>query len=134
MVSETLALPSALREEIVAHARAGAPDEVCGLVVGRAGQASRVIRCRNAHETPRDRYRVDAREQLAAFRDMEERGEELVAIYHSHPAGPSEPSAVDRAEAQYPEAAYLIVSLRSGAPELAAYRIRAAGATPIDLA
>ncbi len=105
------------------HARADAPHEVCGLIAGRAG-ALRLIRCRNAHPTPVSRYLIDAREQLAAFRDMDARGEELVAIYHSHPVSQPYPSPTDRVEAHYPDAFYLLVSLRTGTPELHAYRIR----------
>lgn len=69
------------------------------------------------------RYVIDAREQLAAFREMDARGEELVAIYHSHPVSQPYPSPTDRAEAHYPDAIYLLVSLRTGTPELHGYRI-----------
>ena len=58
------------------------------------------------------RYTIDPREQLRAFRDMETGGEELVAIYHSHPITQPYPSPTDRAEAHYPEAFYVLVSLR----------------------
>ena len=105
------------------HARADAPHEVCGLIAGRAG-ALRLIRCRNAHPTPVSRYLIDAREQLAAFRDMDARGEELVAIYHSHPVTQPYPSPTDRAEAHYPDAFYILVSLRDPTPEVRAFRVR----------
>ena len=88
----------------------------------------RVIRCANVHETPTTRYRIDPREQLRAFRDMEDRGEELVAIYHSHPVSQPYPSPTDRAEAHYPDAFYVLVSLRTGEPELRAFRILPDGA------
>jgi proteasome lid subunit RPN8/RPN11 len=117
-------VPSALRDEIVAHARAEAPQEACGLLAGRAASATRVIRCRNAHPTPVTRYAIDPREQLRAFRDMEANGEELVAIYHSHPITQPYPSPTDRAEAHYPDAFYVLVSLRDATPELRAYRVR----------
>jgi proteasome lid subunit RPN8/RPN11 len=69
------------------------------------------------------RYLIDPREQLRAFRDMDEKGEELVAIYHSHPASQPYPSPTDRAESHYPDAVYVLVSLRSQTPEVRAYRI-----------
>jgi proteasome lid subunit RPN8/RPN11 len=54
---------------------------------------------------------MDPSEQLAAMVDLEEHGWKLLAIYHSHPHGPQVPSSADVAQAYYPEAAYLIVSL-----------------------
>lgn len=69
------------------------------------------------------RYLISPREQLRAFREMDDRDEELVAIYHSHPASQPYPSPTDRAEAHYPEAVYVLVSLRTSAPEVRAYRI-----------
>ncbi|HEX9494456.1 MAG TPA: M67 family metallopeptidase [Candidatus Limnocylindria bacterium] len=114
----------ALREEIVAHARGEAPKEACGLLAGTGGAVTRLIRCANVHPTPVTRYAIDPREQLRAFRDMEAHGEDLVAIYHSHPITQPYPSPTDRAEAHYPEAFYVLVSLRDESPELRAYRVR----------
>ena len=117
-------LPAALREDILAHARAEAPKEACGLVAGRNARATRVIRCTNAHPAAVTRYTIDPREQLRAFRDMEANGEDLVAIYHSHPATQAYPSPTDRAEAHYPEAVYVLVSLRDATPDIRAFQIR----------
>jgi proteasome lid subunit RPN8/RPN11 len=76
-------------------------------------------------QAPAVRYRIDPREQLAAFRSMDAAGEDLLVIYHSHPASVPYPSPTDRAEAFYPDAAYVLVSLRSGDTELRAFRIEA---------
>ncbi len=101
---------------------------MCGLVAGRDGHGERLIRCANIHPTPVTRYQIDPREQLRAFREMDDRGEELVAIYHSHPASQPYPSPTDRAEAHYPDVFYVLVSLRAATPELHAYRIAPDGA------
>ncbi len=116
-----------MRDEIIAHVRASAPHEACGLIAGRHARATRVIRCGNVHETPTTRYRIDPREQLRAFREMDDRAEELVAIYHSHPVSQPYPSPTDRAEAHYPDAFYILVSLRTGEPEVRGYRILSDG-------
>lgn len=82
-----------------------------------------MIRCANVHPTPATRYVIDPREQLKAFRAIEAAGEELVGIYHSHPVSQPYPSPTDRAEAHYPDAFYVLVSLRTGEPEVRAFRI-----------
>ena len=84
---------------------------------------SRVIRCANVHPTPTTRYVIDPREQLRAFRSIDAAGEELIGIYHSHPASQPYPSPTDRAEAHYPDALYVLVSLRTAKPEIRAFRI-----------
>jgi proteasome lid subunit RPN8/RPN11/molybdopterin converting factor small subunit len=122
---ERVAIPQAIRDAIVEHAREQGTLECCGLVAARAGVPTRTIRCANVASTPAVRYRIDPREQLAAFRSMDEAGEELWAIYHSHPASAAFPSPTDRIEAYYPDALYVLVSLRSAAPEVRAFRIAA---------
>lgn len=77
------------------------------------------------HETPTTRYLIDPREQLKAFRSIDAAGEELLGIYHSHPVSQPYPSPTDRVEAHYPDAFYVLVSLRTGQPEVRAYRIGA---------
>ena len=80
------------------------------------------------HETPTSRYRIDPREQLQSFRELDANGEELAAIYHSHPVSQPYPSPTDRAEAHYPDAVYVLVSLRTAEPEVEAWRIASDGA------
>jgi len=86
---------------------------------------TRAIRCANVADSPRIRYRIDPREQLAAMRSIDAAGEELFGIYHSHPATVAFPSPTDRAESYYPDALYVLVSLRGGTAEIRGFRIRA---------
>jgi proteasome lid subunit RPN8/RPN11 len=116
-------LPRKLRDEIIAHARESAPQECCGLLLGEDEDAERVMPCRNVHPTPETRYLIDRTQVFEAFRASTDFDRELVAIYHSHPRSPAYPSPTDRAEAQWPDAAYVLVSLRGEPPELFAYRI-----------
>ena len=77
-------IPRALYDEIVAHALAD-EHEVCGLVAGRDGTATRALPVRNAAEHPARTYEMDPMDQHRAFTDVEDTGEDLLAIYHSHP-------------------------------------------------
>ena len=109
-IPDTIALPQHIYDEIIAHAQAGAPQEVCGILSGRDGVAAELVRARNEAANPVMDYWVDGQTLLKQF-DFEERGEAMIAIYHSHPADPPYPSATDAANAFYPDAVYLICSL-----------------------
>lgn len=117
-----LEIRPALAAQIVAQARAGAPLETCGVLGGQAGRALAAYPLANALRSPA-RYHADADELLAAFLDIEARGWDMVGIYHSHPTGPDKPSATDVAEAYYPDAVYVIVSLAHEPPSLRAFQI-----------
>lgn len=93
-----------------------------------------MIRCANAHPAPVSRYAIDPAEQIRALRDMEAKGEELVAIYHSHPITQPYPSPTDRAEWHYPESFLVLLSLRDAAAELRAYRVRDGWVREVELA
>ena len=115
-------LPPDLAGQIIAHARAGYPEEVCGLISGRDGAALAVHPGRNVSAAPRTAFELDI-ETLAKQIEFEEAGLELVAIYHSHPHGPDVPSETDVECAAYPDALYLICSLADpGRPVLRAFR------------
>jgi proteasome lid subunit RPN8/RPN11 len=77
-------LPQALYDELVGHALAD-DNEVCGMVAGRDGVATRVLPVRNAHAFPARNYMMDPNDQHRVFTDIEDAGEDLLAIYHSHP-------------------------------------------------
>ena len=96
--------------EIVAHARAEYPHEACGLLGGRDGRVEKVYPLPNAEHSP-VRYLADPEAQYQAMMEIEERGWEIVAIYHSHPDSPAYPSATDLEMAYYPDSICLIISL-----------------------
>jgi proteasome lid subunit RPN8/RPN11 len=103
-------IAQSLIDEIVAHAREDMPNECCGMIGGVDGDARKVYRATNAEASP-FRYSIDAREQFRLMREIEEAGEELAGIYHSHTKSPAYPSQTDVNLAAWPDAVYLIVSL-----------------------
>lgn len=121
----TLTLPRPLVNTILAQAQQSPEHEVCGLIGGRGGQA---LNCYPVDNTALDqarRYQMDPRAQIETMRRMRDRGEQLMAIYHSHPHAPALPSATDLREAAYPDAVYLIVSLNTvGVLEMTAFHIK----------
>ncbi len=104
-----------------AHLEACLPLEACGLLSGSGGLVQEVIPVRNAAQSP-VRFRMDPVEQLNALEEIEAHDQELVGIFHSHPAGPEHPSPTDVAEAAY-EAVYVIWSHARGAWEARAFWI-----------
>ena len=108
-------LPRELAEQLCAHASEAAPEECCGLLGGRAGRAESVYRLRNVAGDRLTAYEAAPEELFAAQRLMRERGEELLAIYHSHPRSEEpRPSPTDVRLAFYPSAVYLIIGSRAG--------------------
>ncbi len=129
-----LSLPAALRAAILDHALASPDVEVCGLLGGLDGLAFTRYPVANVADQPATTFLMDARGQLGAMKDMRERGEELVGIYHSHPAGPAAPSARDLEFAAYPGVAYLIISLQQrDEPVLAAFAFDGGAFRPLAL-
>jgi proteasome lid subunit RPN8/RPN11 len=121
--SYTITLPQPIYDEIIAHAEAGAPEEVCGILSGRDGVATELVRARNEAANPVMDYWVDGQTLLKQF-DFEERGEAMIAIYHSHPVDPPYPSATDARNAYYPDAVYLICSLlQPQQPQIRGWRL-----------
>lgn len=94
------------------HARAELPNEACGLLAGSAaaGLASRFHPARNVEASPL-RYNVHPEDLVRITFAIEDAGEELVAIFHSHTRSPAVPSATDRRTAMYPDAIYLLATL-----------------------
>jgi proteasome lid subunit RPN8/RPN11 len=122
-------LPRALADEMIAHARSELPNEACGIFGGTLEGSLRTFHpARNADASPY-RYSVHAEDLLRIALEIDESGDEVAAIYHSHTMSPASPSRTDMELATWPEAAYLIVSLRSDPPEIRAWRL-AEGSPP----
>lgn len=109
-------------QALIEHAEREAPHEACGVLVGQAGRVVAVQPMRNAEASP-VRYALDPQEQLKLLRRLEEEGQELVAIYHSHVASEAYPSATDVALAFWEESYYVIISLARQPPSVRAFRI-----------
>lgn len=110
-------------KEIVEQGLREFPNECCGVIASEAGVPVKVIPMTNADASPVT-YRLDGREQLRVFDDLDERGWDLWAIYHSHTHSDAYPSETDIRLAFYPEARYLLLSLTAReAPVLRSYFI-----------
>jgi len=107
-----LALPSSIADEVMVHARGELPNEACGLLSGSlaTGRAIRFHPARNAEASPL-RYNVHPEDLVRITFAIEDAGEELVAIFHSHTRSAAVPSATDRRTAMYPDPYYLLASL-----------------------
>jgi [CysO sulfur-carrier protein]-S-L-cysteine hydrolase len=117
-----LRISQQLLDEIVAHARADAPNECCGMIASRNGEAVAVHRAQNVAASPL-RYEMDGMEQYKIQSAIEDAGLELGAIYHSHTRSAPEPSQTDINLAFYPDALYVIVGLVGDDPDVRAWRI-----------
>ena len=121
-----LTIARGLRDQIAAHARADHPDEACGVLAGPAGsdRPERFIAMTNAARSPTF-YEFDSTEQFQVWREMDERDEEPVVIYHSHTATEAYPSRTDISYANEPGAHYVLVSTRDPERlEFRSFRIR----------
>jgi proteasome lid subunit RPN8/RPN11 len=144
VVGGPLAFPEHLRQEVVAHAREGDPDEVCGILGGRDGAVSRVFRVLNTADAIgaergvfRDRetgvasagrrpvhYYMDPLDQLRVYNELDELELDVVGYYHSHTRSEARPSPTDVRLATDLAAVYVLVSLEDrGNPAVRAWRI-----------
>ena len=103
----SLRLTRAHQAAMVAHVQSEWPNEACGLLGGPPGQVVRVYCLENTLHSP-VAYFMDPTAQVQAMLELEALGWDVCGIFHSHPAGPAEPSATDVAQAYYPEAVYII--------------------------
>ena len=115
----------------MAHAREEAPNECCGMIAARDGDAVRVYRARNAAASPL-RYELDPREQYRIQMEIEEQGLELGAIYHSHTRTEPYPSQTDVTFAEaWPGTPWIIVGLAGDEPVVRTFRIEGPDVTEL---
>lgn len=118
-----------LVDAMVAHCKADHPDEACGVIAGPEGQdrPERFIPMLNSARSATF-YEFDSGDLLRLYRQMDDRDEEPVVIYHSHTATEAYPSRTDVSYASEPGAHYVLVSTREcgndqGPVEVRSYRI-----------
>ena len=121
-----ICLPRKLTHQLLHLAQLSPDAEVCGLVGANAqGLPVSCYPVKNDADTPANRFLLEARQQIAAMKQIRENGETLFAIYHSHPSAPAVPSASDIDQADYPPALHLIISLNTkGVLEMRGFEIQ----------
>jgi proteasome lid subunit RPN8/RPN11 len=121
-------------ETIIEYARHDYPYETCGMIGGRDHTARIVAPLPNSSPTPRVHYEIERQAMVDSVMRFHKLGLEVVAIYHSHPDAPAVPSALDIAQAAWPDAVYLIVGLQDPEqPDVCAWLIRNGDVQPVEL-
>lgn len=111
-------------EEMIAHARAEAPLECCGILAGKEGKITRLYRVSNAEKSP-VRYNVDPQELFHIYQEITAKGWDILGVYHSHTHTEGYPSATDVRLALWPDSLYFIVSLQDPFhPQIRAFYIK----------
>jgi len=123
-----------LYDQIVAHARAEAPNECCGLVATNGdGDAVRVFPATNKFASPL-RFEIEEHDQIRIWREIDDAGHEVGAIYHSHTRTPPEPSQTDvNGAAQWPGARWIIVGLAGDEPDVRTWAIEDGRVSQVEL-
>lgn len=123
-------------DAIVSHAKAGLPDEACGLIAGREEGGDRFIEkvylLENEDHSP-EHFTMSPQAQLSAIKDMRKNGLGPLGNFHSHPSTPSRPSEEDKRLALDPRASYMILSLAEEEPVLRCFHIEGGAVTVEEL-
>lgn len=128
-------IPRKLINQILEQSQQSPGKEICGLISSLNNHPENCYPVTNTSTEPEHRYLMDPRQQIDTLRGMRERGEELYAIYHSHPESPPLPSTEDLRLAAYPEALHIIVSISTaGTLQMRGFRFKGDAATAIDIA
>jgi len=134
MAAETLRICRTHLDQIVAHARSEHPFEACGLLGGRDGQVESIAVVPNASRSPQSSFEMERQPMVDCIIQFQRSGQEVVAIYHSHPQNEAIPSETDIAQATWPDAIYLIVGfVDPDQPDIRAWVIRQGQVQAADL-
>jgi proteasome lid subunit RPN8/RPN11 len=125
-------ISQALYDEMVAHAEADAPDECCGIIGSRDGEATVLHRATNVHHSPL-KYEIGSDELFRISMALDDDDLEVGVIYHSHTRSDPYPSQTDVNLATYPDAVYVIVGVAGPEPVVRAYHIRNGEIADADL-
>jgi [CysO sulfur-carrier protein]-S-L-cysteine hydrolase len=117
-----LEIPRDLHDAMVKHCLDEAPREACGLLAGFAPRVTSFYPLQNAAASE-TRYYADERHLFAVHMKLRERGEEILAIYHSHPRWQAVPSKTDLRENYYGPVPRIIVSLLQADPVVRVWRL-----------
>lgn len=118
-----LIIPQDIQSALIAHAREGLPEEVCGYLAGNGREVTRQFRLTNMDHS-NDHFSFDPKEQFQALREARKLGLEIIANYHSHPESPARPSNEDIRLAFDPNISYVIVSMAADFPDIKSFRIK----------
>ena len=134
MQQKEIQIPRRITNQLLHHAQISPDYEVCGLIGSKNGLPTHCYPINNISEHPQLRFLLDEHQQISAMAKMRELGEDLFAIYHSHPTAPAQPSTYDLELSTYPEALYLIISLNTkGILEMRGFKIYEKTALEIPL-
>ena len=117
-------LPRSIVNQLMQLAHKTPGEEICGLISRDRHGFRKCYPVVNIADDKKHRFALDPKEQIEAMRAMREHGEELGAIYHSHPDSPPQPSLTDIEQHEYPGVLYLIISPGTkGLPEMRGFHI-----------
>jgi [CysO sulfur-carrier protein]-S-L-cysteine hydrolase len=122
----------AVIDAMITHARADAPLECCGLLIGQKHLIDECRPARNLRNSPAA-YLVDPQQHFETIRAARLTGRVVVGAYHSHPHSPAIPSETDLAEAHDAGLLYVIISLLGGSPDVRAYTMKTGNFSEISL-
>jgi proteasome lid subunit RPN8/RPN11 len=132
-VVEAVRIPGHIIDEMIAHARAGYPNEACGVLAAAGGYVVKHYRTANAAASPY-MFEIAAQEELAIWNELDEHDWSLYAIYHSHTRSPAYPSQTDVGLAHFPGTFYILISLENqDAPDVRAYTIEQGAISEVPL-